>query len=216
MGLFMDSILILEDYEPYSEIVSLALHKAFPNAQISLASSLAAARDLLPNLHFDLAIIDLNLPDGSGIEVIKQLRVGSPDTFCIVATSSEDDKDLFDSLKAGAHGYLLKEESPDNLFKHLQGVLEGQSPLSPSISRKVIQYIRGQPMPEHAAFSSLSKREAEVLQLIAKGRPRKAIAKELGISLHTTNDHVKAVYKKIGVSSGTEAARFVFDSGIKF
>jgi len=211
----MDKVLLLEDYEEWRILLMGALLKAFGKAEIIEAVNVAEARKLITSHYFDLAILDLDLPDGSGIEIIEKLRAISPDTVCVVATASDDDQALFDSLKAGAHGYLLKEEPRKELIKHLQGMLDGQPPLSPSIARKMISYFK---KSEDAKVQSialgLTDREKQVLQLIAKGAPRKTIAKELDISLHTANDHVKAVYRKLNVSSSVAATRIAIEQGL--
>ncbi len=210
----MDNVLVLEDYEPYRDLLLHILQKAFPDISTSEATTVAEASKLITSTYFDLALIDLNLPDGSGIEVIKELRAISPDTFCVVATVFDDDKTLFNSLKAGAHGYLLKDESRKNLLAHLKGILQGHPPLSSSMAKKMIRHFSVPALDTHHVDVNLSSREKEVLQLIAKGHPRKSIARELDISLHTANDHVKAVYRKLKVSSSVEATRIALDSGL--
>ena len=211
----MDKALLLEDYEDWQILLTSALLKAFGKIDIITATNIAEANKLITSHYFDLAVIDLNLPDGYGIEIIKKLRTLSPDTTCIVATASDDDMALFDSLKAGAHGYLLKEEPRSELIKLLKGVLSGQPPLSPSMAKKMISHFNQPNTSQRNPIAlDLTGREKQVLQLIAKGAPRKTIANELEISLHTANDHVKSVYRKLNVSSSVAATRIAFEHGI--
>ena len=211
----MDKVLLLEDYEEWRILLTGALLKAFGKAEVIEAVNIAEANKLITSHYFDLAILDLDLPDGSGIEIIEKLRTLSPDTICVVATASDDDQALFNSLKAGAHGYLLKEEPRKELIKHLHGVLSGQPPLSPSIAKKMMAYFNKPAGGKVKAIAlGLTGREKQVLQLIANGAPRKTIARELGISLHTANDHVKAVYRKLNVSSSVAATRIAIEQGL--
>jgi DNA-binding NarL/FixJ family response regulator len=208
------NVLILEDYATSRELLAGALEKAFGDIGIFEAVTLTEARTLIRSHYYDLAIVDLNLPDGRGVELIKELREISPDTICVVATVFDDDQNLFESLQSGAHGYLLKEDSRKDLIKHLEGILEGRPPLSPSMASKMIAYFNKISTAEQSLVLTLTEREREVLQLIAQGKPRKKIATLLDISLHTTNDHIKAVYRKLKVSSSVEAARVAIASGI--
>ena len=111
---------------------------------------------------------------------------------------------LFAALKAGAHGYLLKEQTHQELVEHLQGIIQGQPPLSPSVARRILQHfrMRTRPFSRHG----LTCRESEVLILLAKGMTCKESASLLGISPHTTADHIKNIYRKLNVNSRAEAS----------
>ncbi|GFO76289.1 hypothetical protein BPLS_P3982 [Bathymodiolus platifrons methanotrophic gill symbiont] len=154
---------------------------------------------------FSIALVDLNLPDGSGIDLIVRLREEHPQTFIVVSTVFDDDHNLFSALGAGAHGYILKEESRGKLIALLEGIIQGTPPLSPGIARRLIQHFNHTPKKIKDAYQ-LSPREKEVLQLIAAGKQRKEIARELNISVHTTSDYIKVIYRKLNVSSRSEAA----------
>ena len=210
----MRQALVLEDYEVSRELLCDSLHHAFEAIEIRETDSVAGARRLLAHHRFDLALLDLNLPDGSGIEVIRQIRRSGLDTFCVVATVCDDSQSLFECLRAGANGYLLKHESRRELVTRLRGIAEGHPPLSPAVAQKMIAYFstgRGQP---ETAGTVLTGREREVLRLLAMGNSRKSIAASLGISVHTANDHVKALYRKLKVSSGAEATRVACQRGL--
>ena len=136
----MKQILLLEDLpEIRAWLKALAL-QVFPDAQISEASRIHDALELVNAVRFDVAMLDLGLPDGSGVEVVQALREKQPEAQSVVVTIHEDDDHLFPALQAGAFGYLLKEQSREQLSEQLQRISQGEPPLSPSIARRVIQY----------------------------------------------------------------------------
>ena len=174
--------------------------------KVIAVSTMSAARKELEQTRFNLAIVDLNLPDGSGIELLKELNQKNADTYCVVATIYDDDDHLFSALQAGAQGYLLKEQPKVELLKRLQGIINGEPPLSPAIARRVLRHFNQQtPNTNTGTISNLSDRETEVLTLLAKGLNRTEIAKLLGITNNTTSGYIKSIYQKLGVSSRAEA-----------
>lgn len=200
----MKSALLLEDYADTRDWLAELLRSAFDGVEVDEAATIAKARDLLANKQFNLAIIDLNLPDGSGIDFIRELSAASPQTYCVVATISDDDRHLFAALQAGAHGYLLKEQPREALLKRLQGILSGEPPLSPAIARRILRHFHHDMATEKAA-TGLTAREQEVLALLAKGCKRGEVATLLGISANTAAEHVKSIYRKLNVSTRAEA-----------
>ncbi|TCK09258.1 response regulator transcription factor [Marinobacterium mangrovicola] len=212
----MKRALLLEDYVEWSILMETAIKLAFGPLEIQLATSIKGANALLDRYPFDLAVLDLNLPDGSGIEVLERIGRDQPDTHCVVATVSDDDDSLFSSLRSGACGYLLKSEPPAMLAEHLKGMLSGQPPLSPAMATRIIAHFSEAPRPDNQLSELLTAREREVLKLIARGASRKQIARELEISIYTANDHVKAIYKKLNVKSRVEATRVALDGGLAY
>ncbi|SEF82804.1 response regulator transcription factor [Marinobacterium lutimaris] len=210
----MKNVLLLEDYVEWSVLIEHAIKLAFGPVQIHLATSIKGAASLLDRHRFDLAILDLNLPDGCGIETLNRITREQPSTHCVVATVADDDESLFNSLRAGASGYLLKSEPPQMLAEHLKGMLSGQPPLSPAMASRIIAHFSEPPRPNGALNELLTVREREVLKLIARGASRKQIARELDISTYTANDHVKSIYKKLNIRSRVEATRIALDSGL--
>ena len=204
----MKQILLLEDLpEIRAWLKALAL-QVFPDAQISEASRIHDALELVNAVRFDVAMLDLGLPDGSGVEVVQALREKQPEAQSVVVTIHEDDDHLFPALQAGAFGYLLKEQSREQLSEQLQRISQGEPPLSPSIARKVIKYFASQNLPQTNAMPtvSLTERESEVLLRVAKGYTLPEIGVQLGLSRHTIADYVKQIYRKLNVSSRAEAA----------
>lgn len=208
----MKTALILDDI-PDSQIwLSQALTSAFPGIQLSTADSLKEARVRLTSHPApDLALIDLGLPDGSGTELIAELNRNSPQTLCIVASIFDDDQHLFPALRAGAQGYLLKDQPLPQIIDLLKGIVEGRPPLSPAVARKMLGYFKPGPQPEH---EHLTERETEVLRCIAKGLTLPETARLLSLSPHTVSGYVKDIYRKLNVSSRAEAALSARNMGL--
>ncbi len=210
----MKQILLLEDLpEIRAWLKALAL-QVFPDAQISEASRIHDALELVNAVRFDVAMLDLGLPDGSGGEVVQALREKQPEAQSVVVTIHEDDDHLFPALQAGAFGYLLKEQSREQLSEQLQRISQGEPPLSPSIARRVIQYFTTQARQQQhmsepdnvTPHVQLTDRENEVLLRVAKGFTLPEIGVQLNLSRHTIADYVKQIYRKLNVSSRAEAA----------
>lgn len=202
----MQTVLVLEDHPETREWLSGIIKQAFMEVETYEASSLAQAREHLKNHKFDLALIDLNLPDGNGVEIISEIGQSSPDTYCVVATIFDDDSHLFPALKAGAQGYLLKEQTSDEFIKNLQGIIKGEPPISPSIARKMITHFHAEQASEDTSDNpDLSKREKEILSAIAKGLSRNEAAEVLGITSNTVASHLKSIYGKLNVSNRAQA-----------
>lgn len=129
-----------------------------------------------------------------------------PACAVVVASIFDDDDNLFQALQAGAQGYLLKDQSTDWLARQLQGMAEGQLPLSPAVARRLLRHFRQPPAATGDDLAELSPREREVLGLLAQGVHIADIGKALAISRHTVGDHVKSIYRKLNISSRAEAA----------
>lgn len=199
----MQTALLLEDNEDTRLWLSELVKNAFRGINVIQASTMAMARKELTQNRFNLAIIDINLPDGSGIDLIREITASNPDTYCVVATIFDDDDHLIAALEAGAQGYLLKEQPKEELLKRLQGILRGEPPLSPVVARRVLRHFRKKvaTTPE----TKLSERETEVLTLIAKGMNRTDVARLLGITANTAAGYIKTIYQKLNISSRAEA-----------
>lgn len=178
---------------------------AFADAQCRFAAGVAEALELIERAPFDLALVDLGLGDGSGIEVIARLTVVQPGCIAVVASIYDDDDNLFRALQAGARGYLLKDHPRDWLARQLRGIADGHPPLSPAIARRLLRHFRDD-TAKADGDADLSPREREVLGRLAKGIRIADIAAELAISRHTVGDHVKNIYRKLNITSRAEAA----------
>lgn len=196
--------LIVEDLPESQELMQEVATRAFPGIECDCVSDVQGALALM-DVRFHLALIDLSLPDGSGIEVIRALNTSCPDCTVVVATIFDDDEHLFPALRAGAHGYLLKDERTETLVTQLQGIRDGRPPLSPSVARRILQHFHAPPSSTREE-APLTGREQEVLGYLARGISIGEIGRLLGISHHTVGDHVKNIYRKLNISSRAEAA----------
>jgi DNA-binding NarL/FixJ family response regulator len=199
----MQNVLVLEDHPETREWLTAIIRQAFVEVEIFEASSLAQARIIINANQLDLALIDLNLPDGNGVEIISEISKNSPDTYCVVATIFDDDNYLFPALEAGAQGYLLKEQTTDEFIQSLQGIIRGEPPISPAIARKMINHFHSDLSPTDKP--DLSSREKEILSAIAKGLSRNEAAEILGITSNTVASHLKSIYGKLNVSNRAQA-----------
>jgi len=169
---------------------------AYPDAEEALRG--------LPADPPNVVLMDINLPGKSGIECVGELKTRLPGLQILMLTTYEDSKLIFDSLRAGASGYLLKNMPPAEVIQAIEQVSVGGSPMSMSIARKVVSYFQ-QIKAAPVQLDVLSKREHEILALLAKGYLYKEIADQLGITTGTVRVHLHAVYEKLHVSSRTQA-----------
>ena len=205
----MKNILLLEDLPEIRAWLRKLVLQVFPDAQISESARVADALALVTAVKFDLALVDLGLPDGSGVDVVTKLRDVQPDSQSVVVTIHDDDEHLFPALQAGAFGYILKEQARELITEQLQRISQGEPPLSPSIARRVMAYFSAKAKPQvntQLINVSLTDRESEVLLRVAKGYTLPEIGVQLGLSRHTIADYVKQIYRKLNVSSRAEAA----------
>ena len=155
--------------------------------------------DAIPRLQPKVVLVDVNLPDGTGVDVVRELAPLLPDTEFVMLTIYQDGDILFDALSAGAHGYLLKPVRTEQLLAAIRDVLEGGAPMSNVVARKIVRSFesdRSLPSPE-----PLGPREREVLELLATGAMYKQVAKKLDISMNTVLTHIRRIYRKLHVNS---------------
>jgi DNA-binding NarL/FixJ family response regulator len=208
----MKRVLIVEDLPEAQLWLSGVARSAFNGAELHLAGRCDDALAVLRREPFDLALVDLGLPDGNGTDVVGALRHHQPQALSVVVTIHDDDDHLFPALQAGAFGYLLKDQPAEVLVTQLLRMAQGEPPLSPPIARRVLAHFAGgaqrrqtlQRQLEDAVH--LTDRETDVLQRVAKGYTLAEIAQQFGLSRHTVGDHIKQIYKKLNVSSRAEAA----------
>lgn len=208
----MQQAIIVEDLAEAQAWLQATLLSVYPDITIRCAKTLAEAQQLALEQEADLALVDIGLPDGSGISFIDTLNQRNAKTLCVVTSVFDDDQHLFAALRAGAKGYVLKDQSQADLAQMLQGIIAGQPPLSPAIARRLLDFFQ----PEQTAVDEeqLTKREQEVLTLIAKGYTLAKVGDMLGISRNTTAGYVKTLYRKLNVNSRAEATLAATRRGI--
>ena len=159
----------------------------------------------LPQRPARVALVDINLPGINGVECVRQLAAQIPDAHFIMLTVHQDTDTIFEALKAGASGYLLKPGRKDELLQAIRDVVAGGSPMTSSIARKVVQSFQRPPPVPPAELHVLSGRERAVLDLLAQGYLYKEIGDQLGISLWTVSTYVHRIYQKLHVTGRIEA-----------
>lgn len=208
----MKNVLLLEDLPETRTWLKALVLQVFPDSEIHEASRVQGALEVVGTTPIDLALIDLGLPDGSGVDVIAAIRERHPQAQSVVVTIHDDDDHLFPALQAGAFGYLLKEQPQETLVAQLLRMAQGEPPLSPPIARRVLGHFadagprRLQLARQVDDEVRLTDRETEMLQRVAKGYTLPEIAQQFGLSRHTIADYIKQIYRKLNVSSRAEAA----------
>jgi DNA-binding NarL/FixJ family response regulator len=206
-------ILLLEDHIDAQAWLTDAVVLAYGScAEVTLSESIAAAKSHLEKTMFDLFLVDLNLPDGSGHEALIYAKNLRPDLACIVTTIYSDDMHLFPALKAGATGYILKDESKSNIAQMLKGAHNGMPAISAEVAKRILSYFH-EPSTS-AKLSLLTEREREVLSLAVRGLSVKECAALMSISYHTVSGYIKEIYRKLGVSSRAEMTFEAIRTGI--
>jgi DNA-binding NarL/FixJ family response regulator len=165
----------------------------------------------------DVVLMDVRMPDLDGIAATKEIVAVSPDAKVVILTTFEDDDYIFGALSAGASGFLLKRTGPEELLAAIQTVAAGDSLLSPSVTRTVIDRMARQPPPDVGSsrlLDQLTPREREVLELLARGRSNSEIAGELVIEESTVKTHVKRILMKLRLRDRIQAVIFAYESGV--
>lgn len=195
------SILVLEDLPSTSKWLVEIAGEAFAGTTIKTASTLQSALEAVSTKSFDLLLVDLGLPDGSGLDLIKQVRAENQDSYIVVTTIYEDDQHLTAALRAGANGYLLKDEPREVLVRHLQEISNNRPPISNRALGKIVNQFSHQA----GDLVPLTSREQDVLTLIAKGYNVSESASMLDLTTNTVKGYVKTIYTKLDISSRAEA-----------
>ncbi len=195
---------IVEDSPKLLKSLEILIHSA-PDLRVqSTHASAEDALEKLPSAPPDIVLMDINLPGMSGIECVSILSQLLPEARIVMLTAFENSEDIFASLSAGAHGYLLKSAVPGKLLDSIRDVAAGGSPMSGSVPRKIVEFFRTKPSkPETSPL--VSPREDEVLRLLADGCAYKEIAEIMQVSMSTVGTYIERIYKKLHVHSRSAA-----------
>ncbi len=199
-------IIIFDDNVNVRESIALLLSTT-DNMKLSAAfDSCSNLIQDIEEINPDIILMDIDMPELSGIDAVKLLRTRFPSLPVLMLTGFEDDEKVFASLCAGANGYILKNANMTSLIQYINEVHSGGAPMTPVIARKVLnQFTKLQPAQLQNEDYNLSSREKEVLQHLVKGKSYKMIAAELNINYETVHSHIKKIYQKLQVSSVGEA-----------
>lgn len=204
----MISVTIIDDIKEIREGLQILINGSDGFSCGKTFATAEEAIDELPILNPDVALMDINLPGINGIEAVKRLKSKCPGTQFIMSTVYEDDENIFESLKAGASGYLLKKTAPSKILDAITEVFNGGSPMSSQIARKVIASFQKKDSIDENEI--LTPKEKEVLKALAKGLRYKEIADEMKVSMETIRSHARKIYEKLQVQSRTEALNKVY------
>jgi len=194
------NILIIEDIPAVMQWLVHSVQLAYSDANTSQATTLKQALSLIKDTDYDLALVDIGLPDGSGLDVVDYLTTHEKATLIVITTIFDDDQHVFSALRKGAKGYILKDKDKTQLAQMLVNIENGQQPISPAIANKLLNFFTPKP-PKY----KLTKREKDVLTLIAKGIKVPNVADLLGIKSSTCYGYVKEIYLKLDINSRSEA-----------
>jgi len=194
---------LIEDTENYRDAIASLLGLS---GEVQLAGSWRDAETAIwevPEILPDVILTDIQLPGMNGIECIRRLKTDCPNIQFLVLTVFEEDEKIFEALKAGASGYLLKSSSPEIIINAIKEIHNGGSPMSPGIARKIIRHFQ-EPLQQNGQ-KIFTEREKQVLDLMAQGKLVKEIASDLGVTSHAIKKHVKNIYQKMQVQNRVEA-----------
>jgi len=195
------TISIIEDDVKYGLLLKKIIESEDDMACVAIYQNLKSSLTDLATNGSDVVLVDVQLPDGLGSEYVQVLKKVSPQSLFIMCTSFEDDEYIFNSLKNGASGYLIKSESPENIITAIRDLIKGGAPMSSSIARKVVDYFK----KEIQTLEELTPKENELLSHLASGLFYKEIASQMSIGIDTVKKHASSIYRKLEVSNRTEA-----------
>lgn len=197
---------IVEDNEQLRTTLAKMISRSEGFECLGEHPSAEAGLEAIPNEKPDVVLMDINLPGINGVECVRKLKQILPGTQVVMLTAYEDTENIFNSLAAGAAGYLLKRSKSAEILDAIRDVLNGGSPMSTHIARKVVQSFQSRPTAAPAeAEAELSPREQEVLNLLSQGFMYKEISDKLGISFETVRTYIRRIYEKLHVRTRTEA-----------
>lgn len=208
------SVLVVED-EPHTRLhLSNAIRACGELQLLADVGTAREARAVLARSAPDVLLTDLQLPDGHGLDLIRETRAAHEDTAIMVITVFGDEATVVSALEAGAGGYLLKDRPSEEIGASVLDLLAGGAPLSPAVARFLLKRLRGDRGAPGAGAGLLTARQTEILQLVAKGFTFPEIADLLDLSVHTVKTHVRNTYEKLQVSSRSEAVFEAVNLGI--
>ena len=200
----MITVSIIEDQRDTRESLAALVNGTKGLRCVSMFATAEAALKGIPIDKPEIALVDINLPGMSGIDCVRKLKAQMPNLLVLMLTTYEESELIFNSLRAGASGYLLKNMPPEELLEAFEQVHGGGAPMSMQIARKVVDHFHRARSPSDV--EKLTPREHEILSLLSTGSMYKEIGDKLGIGLTTVRTHLKHIYEKLHVQNRTEAA----------
>jgi two-component system nitrate/nitrite response regulator NarL len=210
------NILLIDDHTLFREGLESLLNRRDINVLAAVGNGQEGLR-LATELDPDVVLLDMRMPEMDGMDVLRQLRKKGFKNPVAMLTTSSDERDLVESLRTGAQGYLLKDMEPDQLVVALRDIVAGKTVVAPDLAPVLARVVQGDSIApvEESPFAKLTPRENEILALLAEGQSNKVIARNLGISDGTVKLHVKSILRKLGVHSRVEAAVIAVEQGLR-
>ncbi|WP_037601388.1 response regulator [Streptacidiphilus rugosus] len=202
-------VFLLDDHEVVRRGVHELLSLESDVEVVGEAGTAAEALNRIPATRPDVAVLDVRLPDGSGVEVCREIRSQQPEIKCLMLTSFSDDEALFDAIMAGASGYVLKAIRGTDLLSAVRDVAAGKSLLDPVATSRVLERLRDGGQKEDERLSGLTKQERRILDLIGEGMTNRQIGGELHLAEKTVKNYVSSLLAKLGMERRTQAAAYV-------
>ena len=209
-------VLLCDDHEVVREGLRTLLSRHQDIAVVGEVGTMAEAIEAAAKVRPDVVIMDVRLPDGSGVEACRAIREARPETQVIMLTSYADDEALFASIVAGASGYLLKQTRGQAVVDAIQAVAQGRSLLDPDVTGKVLERVRRGRDQEDPAIASLTDQERKVLEQLAEGKTNREIGTALFLSEKTVKNYVSRILDKLGLSRRAQAAAYVAERRPKY
>lgn len=212
-------VLLVDDQPLFRRALATLIGAQFDMTVVGEGENGRDALDKVRALKPDLVVMDVNMPGATGVDGVNAIRSAGFKTPIVMLTVSEDDDDLFESIKAGANGYLLKNVRPEQLFEDLRGVMRGEAPVAPAVATKLLEALRTGGIPTRGQAvqapqdAVLTRRESEILQLVASGLSNKEIANELTITEGTVKNHVHNALEKLHLTNRVQAAAYAVRQG---
>jgi DNA-binding NarL/FixJ family response regulator len=206
-------IFLVDDHEVVRQGVRSVIEAAEGMHVVGEAGTVEQAMQRISAVRPDVAVLDVRLPDGSGVELCRDIRTAHPEVACLMLTSYSDDEALFEAIMAGAAGYVLKQVRGSELLDAIQRVARGEQLLDPALTGRVLERLRNPVVPD-SRLESLTEQERKVLALIADGRTNRQIGEALHLAEKTVKNYVSNLLSKLGMDRRTEAA--VFAARIEF
>jgi len=200
-------VYLLDDHEVVRQGLRALLESAGDIEVVGESGSAVDAAHRIPALRPDVAVLDARLPDGSGIEVCREVRAVDPSIKALILTSYDDDEALFAAIMAGAAGYTLKQVKGNDLVDAVRRVAAGQSMLDPSVTAQVLDRVRNGP-PVDTERAKLTEQEQRILDLIGEGLTNRQIAERMYLAEKTVKNYASSMFAKLGLTSRTQAAIF--------
>lgn len=202
-------VFLLDDHEVVRRGLKDLLESDGSIEVVGEAATVAQALARIPAVRPDVAVLDARLPDGSGIEVCRQVRSSDPSIRAIILTSYDDDDALFAAIMAGAAGYILKQVSGDDLLAAVHKVAQGAALLDPQVTERVMSRLRQGDKDEPEELKRLSPQERRILDLVAEGLTNRQIGEQLFLAEKTVKNYMSSILSKLGLERRTQAAVFV-------